>query len=126
MPATITTNNHARGLVSYLALPESARAQFDYMLPSTGMPDFPMQRAVLSDWTVEHGILDVPRFFQYRGAWYDVQEFEAGSTPGNAVPAPWQAWQTQSAFDAIVIRYPFEWDGVTVDYDAVVVGHMHW
>lgn len=65
-----------------------------------------------------------PRFFQFRGSWYDVNDgFNRVTDP---IYSGWDGIQSQSYFDAVLIRYPFEWDGITVDYDSVVVGYTHW
>lgn len=104
---TIKTNGHARELKPFYALPANVQAEFDYM----GAPDESNDEHYSS------------RFFEYRGSWYDSNEFERAT--GEAFAA-WDAWQTESYFSAVLIRYPLEWDGTTVDYDSVVVGYSHW
>lgn len=104
---TIKSNGHARELRALYELPESAREQFDYVGPCDESSD--------EAWS--------QRFFKYRGAWYDVNEFERAH--GEAFAA-WDGWQAESAFSAVLIRYALEWDGSTVDYGAVVVGYAHW
>jgi len=57
-----------------------------------------------------------PRFFQYRGSWYDVCD---GFMPTGNMPHGVAAWQGESYFSAVGIRY-------TSDYEAVVVTYCHW
>ena len=59
MTIEVTTNHHERELVSFYELPDAiAWREFDYV-----------------DLDDEHG-LHTPRFFEYRGSWYDIYEFE--------------------------------------------------
>lgn len=92
----VTTNNVPRGLVSLAELPAGvAASEFDYV-----------------DADDAHG----PRFFRYRGAWYDVQEFvrivkrshATGWAHGVDDGSPLLAWDgvaTDSAFSATLVRY---------------------
>ena len=67
---TVKTNGHSRDLKSYADLPLDERDNFDYILnnvPTKQCNDpenFPDE-------------CYSTRFFEYRGSWYDVQEFSA-------------------------------------------------
>ena len=61
--------------------------------------------------------------FRYRGEIYDLAEFERATD--TLVASEWDGWQTQSAFDAIAIRWATDWAGEP-DYEAVIVAHLHW
>jgi hypothetical protein len=64
------------------------------------------------------------RFFEYRGSWYDSQEFEAASHDIKRMG--FDGIQTSSYFDAVILQY-FDRDGNPYDdYNSVVVAHIHW
>lgn len=87
----ITTNNQPRELVAFEDLPESERENFDYV---AGKGRF------------------VPRFFCYRGAWYDVGEFV------RAEIASWDGVQSDTYFSGVLIRY-------VDDCERVIVGRYY-
>lgn len=62
-----------------------------------------------------------PRFVYYRNWWFDLTEFEAiGRSHSICDTLPgWHGVQTQSAFDAIVVKY-------SDDHESVMVGHATW
>ena len=95
---TLLTNNRARELVSFYDLPEKDQADFDY---------------------VDEDDRYNPRFFRYRGAWYDTHEFERLPKNGHAFwnenRANWDGYQSDSFFSGVLIRY-------LGDYEQVVVG----
>lgn len=106
---TIKTNGHTRELKSAAEVGrEILERDLDYLLP---------EYDANSDEALR------PKLFEYRGSWYDVTEFEVAPVDRFH---PWWGIQTESYFSAVLIRYPFEWDGITVDFDAVVVGYAHW
>lgn len=118
METTVVTNGHARPLLAYVDLPEAARPQFDYL--DTG------------DSSDRYAL----RFVKYRGSWYDVHEFESIHRTDSSTPfafrvaedsplASWNGAQTQSVWDAIVMKWALDWAG-HVDFDAVVIGHATW
>lgn len=83
----VITNNHARMLLMWAELPEGiGESEFDY---------------------VEDGDRHEPRFFNYRGAWYDAFEFEYIFDQYCYAPLrdKWAAVQTDSFFSGIVIRW---------------------
>ena len=91
------TNNKPRPLVSWYDLPRKyANEWFDYVEDED------------ERWTL--------RFFDYRGEWYDTHD---GFTVTSDMPKGIEAWQAQSAFSAIGIRYD-------KDYENVVVTYCHW
>ncbi|MEV5068894.1 hypothetical protein MRBLMI12_000450 [Microbacterium sp. LMI12-1-1.1] len=117
---TVTTNGHARELRTYSDLTPETRAHFDYITL-----------------TEEDDEAYTPRFFTYRGAWFDVQDFvviESDANPsgmrtpfGHVVSASspltrWHGIATDSHATATVIRWARDWDGQET-YDAVVVGY---
>lgn len=99
-PIKITTNNRERELVSLASIPEKDRADFSYIVGEDAYS---------------------PRLFRFRDAWWDVNEFER--TEGSIAERGWHGVQTQSAFDAVFVRYPGLAEG---DTSAVVVGHGSW
>ena len=102
---TVHSNYGARELVAYNELPESALSWFDY---------------------IDEDEKYSPRFFQYLGSWYDLNEFlHAGaSTMPYSGKSPWVGVQNDSIFSATVVRY-YECDG-DIDQSYVVVGRAHW
>lgn len=70
------------------------------------------------------------RFFKYRNAWYDIQDFPAYSHPFNSVPedihtAGWDGFQSDSMGTGIAVRYPRkedDYEGPQYDYENVIVG----
>jgi hypothetical protein len=93
----IITNNHARELVSFEQLPESARSDFDYV---TGE----------DQWS--------PRFVQYRGSWYDTSDCDGLAS--NVGITGWDLYASDSFFSGVLFRWP-DIDG-SIDYESVVVG----
>jgi len=84
----ITTNNQPRELVAFEDLPESECEDF------AGRDRF------------------FPRFFCYRGAWYDVGEFV------RAEIASWDGVQSDTYFSGVLIRY-------VDDCERVIVGRYY-
>ena len=111
----ITSNYRVHELKSLSELPESEREFFDYVNDNSER-----------------------RFFRAYGSWYDASEFTYIAQPNTrtepfytGLVAPegspltkWQGVQTQSVWDAIVIRYPD--DGYGPDTEYVIVGHATW
>ena len=95
---TIKTNGHARDLLSFWELSDVTRAEFDY----------------LADDPEAHYS---PRFFEYRGSWYDANDGFTRVT--DSALSGWDGAQGESYFSAVLIRY-------TDDYQAVVIGYAHW
>lgn len=93
----VTTNNKPRELVTFEAVPQDFRESWlDYVKDS------------------EH---EDARFFKYGDWWYDTQQFELARA--DLAKLGWCGWQTQSAFDAVLVRY-------SEDYESVVVAHAVW
>lgn len=91
------TNNIARDLHALWELPKDvASTDFDYL--DNDDDNF------------------TPRFFEYRGAWYDTND---GFMVTDNMPNGVDAWQPQSYFSAVGIRY-------VEDYERVVVTYCHW
>jgi hypothetical protein len=105
-PVHVKTNGHARPVVTYWDLPEAARPEFDYVRPTDR---------------------DTARFVAYRGAWYDLAEFvgTGSSTVHWVRAAGFDAWQTESAFSAVIVRWFDEFGSYTGD-EHVVIGYAHW
>ena len=92
----IVTNNHARMLLMWAELPEGiGESEFDY---------------------VDDADRYEPRFFNYRGAWYDAFEFEYISDQPCYAPlrGKWTAVQSDSYFSGVVIRWHREFESVIV------------
>lgn len=101
---TVSTNGHRRELLSLHELPDVARMEFDYAPADDGCS---------------------PRFFHYRGAWYDVHEFDRCDPAGpinllSANALEWHGVQTDTMFSATVVRFL---DGD--DDGFVVAGRMY-
>ena len=62
------------------------------------------------------------RLFQYRGSWYDSNEFTLASDSIKA--QGFDGMQAESYFSAVVVRC-FDADGHYHD-DEVIVGYIHW
>lgn len=91
MDLKITTNNQPRSILYWCDLSEKERAWFDYYKDETSQ--------------------EFARFFRYKGEVYDLNEF---SVVEDQFPG-WSAYQSDSFFSGIVIRF-------TEDYEEVVVG----
>lgn len=109
MTIKITSNYHVKELLSGSEVPYSLfldNGQFSYVEP-------------LSDDFYSY------RFFNYRGSWWDINEFErAEGTKKDSPINWWDAHSAQSYFDAILVKYP-EIDYST-SYEHVIVGYAHW
>lgn len=91
------TNNKPRPLVSWHDIPQNIAADwFDYVVNEDDR------------WT--------PRFFNYRGSWYDVND---GFEIADNMPRGVDVWRTESVYSAVGIRYDAE-------YENVVVTYCHW
>ena len=101
MGITIKTNGHARDLLAYVDLTPAQREDVEFYM---GAPDADNE---------EHYAL---RFFIYRGATYDVHEFERAWRPDLEA---WDGAQGESYFSAVLVRY-------TDHFDGVIVGYAHW
>ncbi len=92
----VITNNKPRMLLMWEELPEGiGESEFDY---------------------VEDGDRYEPRFFNYRGAWYDAFEFECvyDRPCFAALRGKWTAVYTDSFFSGIVLRWLDEFESVIV------------
>lgn len=106
---TVITNNKPRELVTWHELPESQRQWFDYI----GCEDDRYS----------------PRFFAYRGSWYDASEFMRVPTEREAPQSGpslkgWDGIATDTYFSGVLIRYPRESWG-ELDTDHVIVGRYY-
>jgi len=92
----VITNNKPRSLITWAELPEGiGESEFDY---------------------VEDGDRHEPRFFNYRGVWYDLFEFEYiyDQPCFAALRGKWTAVQTDSFFSGIVLRWFDKFNSVIV------------
>lgn len=92
----VITNNKPRMLLMWAELPEGiGGSEFDY---------------------VDDADRYEPRFFNYRGTWYDVFEFEYISDQPCYAPfrGKWDGVQTDSFFSGIVLRWFDEFNSVIV------------
>ena len=125
---TVKTNGHQRELKSLAELDEATVDEwFDYLHDAWyGQTDEALQ----------------PRFFQYRGSWYDTQEFAAIGVRSHRIGEPgrngfgllvdddspllsWDGVQTESAFSAVLLKWGHDWSGQP-DFEAVIVAYAHW
>lgn len=130
---SITTNNHVRDLVSWNDLPsDDVRGEFAYVMAGLDPDD-----GLTEDGEGPEDLCYTPRFFDYRGDWYDTNEFvviESEINPpgmrrpfAHTVPqghelGRWAGIATDSHSTAVVIRWGADWSGM-VDYKTVVVGY---
>jgi|OM-RGC.v1.029205659 hypothetical protein len=90
---TIQTNHHEYTLYTWDELPPKARADFDYLTDNERMAF-------------------EPRFVKYLGSWYDTHEFSVlprhAGQPGllDAATRGWHAYQSDSFFSGVLIRWP--------------------
>ena len=98
----ICTNNAPRETVCYWDIPAKDREWFDY-LAEDEMWDY--------------------RLFKYRGEYYDHYEFDYVNPEYPAYrelyALGWHGVQSQSAFDAVVIKH-------CADDETIIVGHATW
>ena len=93
----IVTNNVPRDLLSAHELDPALREkEFDYISEGEWFEDC-------------HN-----RFFQYKGVWYDVNEFSVNTTHPQLPLDKWDGIQTDSFFSGIVIKYCDDFEGVIV------------
>lgn len=107
----IITNNQPRELVCFHNLPESEQSDFDY---------------------IEGDDRFNPRFFKYKGAWYDSGEFIriierrdsyngwAHQADNDSPLLAWDGIQTESYFSGVLIKQVAEHD-----YESVIVGRYY-
>jgi hypothetical protein len=88
----VITNNVPRDLLMWSEIPESARADFDYIKDDDDRWGY--------------------RFFCYRGQWYDAFDFMRNNMP--TLDRKWDGFNSDSFFSGIAIRY-------VQDYERVVV-----
>jgi hypothetical protein len=89
MTMAIKTNGHRIDMVCFSELPPAAAADFDY---------------------VEECDKYSPRFFRYRGCWYDSNEFmrvpkDSAAPDGIGALAGFDGYQSDSYFSGIAIKY---------------------
>lgn len=92
---TIVTNHVPRWLSTFDEIPAGEQHWFDY---------------------VDEDERDNPRFFQYREAWYDVNEF---TYVGPSILAGWDGYQSDSYFSGVLVRY------ADSNMESVVVGRYY-
>jgi hypothetical protein len=141
----VKSNGHRRPLVSLYQSLDVPESQFDYITiwqdghknksvsPITGDVKCECGAFYCEEYADE---VYETRFFEYRGSWYDVQEFTrivvadtpqpgfAITVPADSPIAKWQGCQTESAWSAVLVRYPE--DDYGVDTESIVVGYSHW
>ena len=98
----ITTNNVPREIVCFHDIPAKYQELFDYLSED-------------EKWDY--------RLFVYRGEYYDYYEFDYTNPEYPAYrelhKLGWHGIQTQSAFDAVVIKY-------CDNGETLIVGHANW
>lgn len=100
---TIVSNHHPRELHSISELPAAEREYFDYV-----------------DSDDDGGL----RFFKYRGAWYDMNEFLRSD---DAAGGDWDGYHTETAWSAVVVRLRYCTVCVSENCgEHVVVGYSQW
>lgn len=96
----IITNHRQRELVALCDVPADQRGYLDYI---TGEDVYS------------------PRLVQYRGEWYDVNEFQFIPAGSFLDGKGWDGYQSDSFFSGVVIRWGHDWSGEP-DYESVIVG----
>ena len=82
----ITTNNVPRPLLDFEELPDDWKAEFDYIIGGEGSPGF----------------------VKYKGAYYDVGEFQSTSTLpllGYEVFKGWDGYFNTTFFSGLLVRF---------------------
>lgn len=97
---TVITNNHAYELHAYYTLPTKVREQFDYLADN--------EDEQYSD-----------RFFNYRGYWYDANEFSVNTD----TTLPYDGVQSESYWSGTAIKYI---KGDYGDISSVKVARLSW
>ncbi len=82
----IVTNSHPRDVVDAWELPQSARAEFDYL-----------------DWDALERGDDSASFVKYRGEWYDLGDVMRAE--GSIAKLGWDGFNSDSFFSGIAFRY---------------------
>lgn len=101
---TTTTNFHVRPILGGHELTPEELDRLDYV-----------------DWAAVANGEESWSGFRYRGEIYDLAEFEPAT---GTLASDWHAWQTQSYFDAIAVRFV---DDVPYWSEAgVIVAHLTW
>lgn len=102
----VHTNRHVRELMSLAELPKDiVEKEFSYV-----------------EFSPESDDLFNPRFFNYRGSWYDTYEF---TRAGNDIKAlGFDDAMSDSYWSCTAVCY-FDQDGYALD-GAVIVGFIHW
>lgn len=90
---TIKTNHHWHELLTWHDIPESERADFDYIDSEERFS---------------------PRMFCYRGRWYDTNEFFVIPQSLPAELREWSGYQSDSYFSGVVVRYSDDFEQVQV------------
>ena len=85
----IKTNGHRRGLVCMADLPPAAASDFDYV---TGEDQYS------------------PRFFRYRDAWYDVDEFQRAPAIGEL--SAYDGIHPNSYFSGVAVKWADDYESV--------------
>ena len=97
----IKSNHHPRPLMALGDIPVKAREDFDYI---QGEDIYSL------------------RLFEYRGGWYDVNEFTV--TGPEFAALGWDGFQGESYFSAVIVKY-FDEYGWYND-ESIIVGYAHW
>jgi len=132
-------NGHKRPLLSYLeARPRLDPTDFDYIVELGECEGHESLDGAHFGETVycDGSCVGTPdewhdrRLFEYRGSWYDLYDgFEFRDAPSWITDAGYEAWQTESAFSAVIVRHtePYFGDRKLIDDgDSIVVGYAHW
>jgi hypothetical protein len=103
MSFTIITNNVPRDVVEAYELPADARAEFDYI-----------------DWNAVENGEESGSFARYKGTWYDLNDLEGSGSniAGNPFDG-WDAYQSDTFFSGILVRYADE------HFESVVFGRYY-
>lgn len=112
MTLKITTNNHERPIVRWHELTDAEREEFDYIAN-----DGPDARDEFQGVRFRKSVYDLGQFERIP---HTIAMFEAdGADNAERELLNWHGCQTQSAFDAILVRFK-------LDYDTVIVGYATW
>jgi hypothetical protein len=93
----IITNNQPRELVCFADLPAKAQSDFDYVKEDEKFSD---------------------RFVQYKGAWYDVNEYQRVTKEMRSEYQKWDGYQNDSYFSGTLIKF-------VDDNERVIVGRWY-
>tara|TARA_R110000851_G_scaffold279754_1_gene433043 strand:- start:11 stop:361 length:351 start_codon:yes stop_codon:yes gene_type:complete len=111
----ITTNNQPRQIIDFQDLTQKEKEHFDWFKPDELQGGFVRFKGHF-DWFKPDELQG--GFVRFKGQVYCLDEFIGIHKDGSLSKGGWQGFESQSAFDAIIMKYD------KYDSDYVVMGHV--